>query len=669
MRFNGQIKYKPMKVFKLFFPLFIILHFSLEAQEYSREFGVIGKEEFELEEYAADKSAEAVVFFDIGQSKFIRSDNSFDIVFERTTRIKILSEAGIDWAEVEIPYYQEGEIYEKIYDLEAYTINYVDGLIQRSKLNTENCYTEKLNKYWNLKKFAMPNVKVGSIIEYRYKILSQYRFNLRDWDFQRRIPTVYSKYEVRMVPFYEYTFLLQGKGSFDYQNSYKDKKGLSHQFGPVKYNMMVHEYAMIDIPAFKDEEYISSINDFIIKIDFQLSRILHLNGSTTDILTSWPELIQDLSRHENFGRYVKKASKQASKLLDLNGLANESPRERFDKIISYVKGNYTWNKKNGKYASKSVSQFINDGYGNAADINLFTVGLLNAAGIEAYPLISSTRGNGTIKYDYPYSQFFNYVLIAALIDGEQIVSDATEILSAGNRIPTRCINDKGLLIDKAGLNWLPLSCNFNSSLSTTMLIEPSEDEVSARIIVKGTEYNALALRRQYGDDRKRIVEKLEDKGYSVNDTSIVVKNQLNIEKPYSIEYTVTNSSEYINDKIYLSPFLYETLEENPLKQNSRRYPIDMVYPSLKIYYAGIKIPDGYKIDFLPENYQFSNDKFELKYLTQQSDSMLSISFSYHFKKAVYSASDYLKIKFYFNDIVRKGNEKIVFSRDDEPSEE
>lgn len=91
------------------------------SQEFSREFGNISKSEIELSQYSSDKSAEAVVLYDIGKSYFVRRYDSYDVVFERTTRIKIFSEAGLEWAEIRIPLYQKDNIYEKAYDIEAYT--------------------------------------------------------------------------------------------------------------------------------------------------------------------------------------------------------------------------------------------------------------------------------------------------------------------------------------------------------------------------------------------------------------------------------------------------------------------------------------------------------------------------------------------------------------------
>ena len=75
------------------------------------------------------------------------------------------------------------------------------------------------------------------------------------------------------------------------------------------------------------------------------------------------------------------------------------------RFLDYVKNNYNWNNNNDKFASKTPNQLINDKFGNCADINLFTIGLLNSIGIESYPLILSTREHGKIKVDYPFSQF------------------------------------------------------------------------------------------------------------------------------------------------------------------------------------------------------------------------------------------------------------------------
>lgn len=633
------------------------VHLLLSAQEFLNEYGKIAKADIEMSSYPKDKSAEAVVIYDIGSSYFESTQNSFDLMFTRSTRIKVFKEAGIKWAKIEIPYYQKGDIYEEIEDLEAFTYNFENGLLTRTPLDVKKSHDEKVNEFWKIRKFAMPNVKEGSIIEYCYKIRSQYLFNLRSWEFQSKIPVIFSKYTAKMIPFYTYTYLLEGASKFDFQKSYEDT--YDRQFGPVKFHDMIHEFVMKDIPAFKDEEYISSEDDYIMKINFQLSKVIQTSGAYEMIMTTWPELIKDLLKDDDFSKYADKSEKLAGKIFDLKTLSLKPASERFDSVMNYVKSNYSWNKINRKYTSKSPSVFVKDKIGSSAEINLFTVGLLRACGIQATPIILSTRGNGKIKIDYPFSSFFNYVCFLVNINGKNILADATDPLLSNDRIPEKCINDKGLLIQKDKVDWVSLQCNFPSKVQSAIQINLSGLTQNTNIVTTATEYDALTMRKNYGKRTENIQKKLVEDGYTVLDSTITVNNEDNFLKPYLFKFKTISKPEVINSKIYISPFAKEALKDNPLKQVERTYPIDMLYPTKRTFYSEIEIPKGYKVDFLPANDKIKNDQFELDYSIACDGSKIHVSFAYYFKLSIYQAEDYSKIKYYFNDIVNKGSEKVV----------
>lgn len=652
-----------MKYCQLFILLFLSIPILVQAQNFSKEYGKVGRDDIELKQYAKDTEAEALVLFDIGKSYFANSEAGFDVIFERTTRIKVLSEAGIKWANVEIPFYQEGGVYEKIYEIEASTYNFENGFLNKTKLDVSQCYDEKLNQYWILKKFAMPNVKEGSIIEYKYKIRSQYVFNLRDWEFQSKIPTVYSKYQVSMIPYYEYSYLLQGRNKFDEQKSYEKMRetiGSGYQTTIVK--DMVHNYVMKDLPAFRDEEFITSINDYIVKIDFQLAKINFRTGGSKNIRTTWAGLIKDLNKHNDFGRYVKKSKKMAIKLIDIAEITAKPPKERFDFVVDYVKNNFEWNGYSGKYASKTLGKFVKEKHGNCADINLFTIGMLNAVGIEAYPVLSSTRSNGKIKYDYPYSHFFNYVLIFAKVDAQSVLSDATDPLNSNRQIPVRCINEKGLLIEKDKENWIKLNAIRLSEEQLFFTINPAEEEIKTSVMGNITGYLGLHYRKYYGENKQKIKKELAEKSYTVLIEDIGIKNHSKKNKPYFIAYKASTKTENINGKLYISPFLKEVATENPFKQKTRRYSIDMVYPTKETYTSTITIPQGYQIDYLPSSDAIKNNLFDLNYSVTKDNKNVKISFSYSFKQSIYSAGDYSKLKSYFDRIIKIGSEKIVFKK-------
>lgn len=633
---------------------------GLKGQVYSKEYGKIGREELDLITYSPDNSAEAVVLYDIGKSYFVDSENSFDVIYERATRIKILTDAGLKWAEIDIPYYQEGGIYEKIEEVVASTYNTVNGQLVETPFNVSEGRDEKINEFWYVKKIALPNVKKGSIIEYKYKISSQYKFNLRDWEFQWKIPVVYSEYIVKMIPFYEYSWLLQGASRFALQKSWEDK-GVDRRFGAIQYKDMVHQYVMKNLPAFNDEEYITSINDYIIKLDFQLSKVIQPSGSAINVVTTWPDLIKDLLKNEDFGRYAAKSENLAAKLFPKDQLEGKTASEKFEMVMNFVKGNIIWNKFNGRYASKSPSAVLKDKFGNAADINLLAVGLLNGVGVEAFPVLISTREHGKIKDIYPFIQFFDYVLIIASVEGKYVLCDATDVLCSNYRIPARCINDRGLMIKKEGVDWVNLQASRPTELQERIVISSVENIQQAEVSLSAVEYDAYYLRSTYGENKKKIIEKISGDGIQVIDTSIVVRNQDRIKEPYYLKFKISFPAERINGKFYISPFLNETISDNPLKQSTRAYPIDMIYPSKRSYISTITIPEGYKVDFIPSDFNIRNESFELNYAVVHDEKIVNVTFDYYFRKPVYLQYDYQEIKSYFNEIIKRGHDKIVLS--------
>ena len=633
----------------------------LKAGENPVKFGSVSLEELSMTSYEADESAEAVVLSDMGLSIFMNTDSGFELLFERTTRIKIFNDAGVKWGNIEIPYYREGNIWERILEIEAFSYNIVDGRVIKTPLDINNSYDEKVNQYWNTKKIALPNVKPGSVIEYRYLIQSQYLFNLRDWSFQWKIPVVYSEYEAHMIPFYEYTFILQGASSFDKQESYVET-GISQRFGTVDYNDYVHRYIMKDLPAFKDESYITSINDYIIKMDFQLSKVIQTTGAVRKIMTSWEEMIKTLLKNKEFGKFIDRSEKLAPKVINMSELEGKSQQERFDKVIDIVKSNINWNRIYGKYANKTPDALIKDKTGSVPEINLFATGLLRAAGIQATPVLISTRDNGTIKTNYPFSHFFNYVIIAATIDGKQVLTDATEVMAANNRIPIRCFNDQGLMVTEGTVNWIKLGFASPSTIINNFKFNIANETMTVNIEKTATEYDALSLRIKDEKNKEVMSSKLSESGLELHEESFTIQNKKEIQKPYVITCSAEGSTEVINDKIYVTPFLNEVYSENPLKQKTRTYPIDMIYPVKRVFMAEIKIPEGYKADFIPSDAKSKTSLFELNYTAQVISDKVIIQFSYYFPQAIYSADEYARLKAYFSAIVQKGSEKVVLSK-------
>jgi hypothetical protein len=59
-------------------------------------------------------------------------------------------------------------------------------------------------------KFTFPNIKEGSIVEFRFKVSSpSYRY-IEPWYFQREYPRLWSEYSVSLPEFYDFVKFEQG---------------------------------------------------------------------------------------------------------------------------------------------------------------------------------------------------------------------------------------------------------------------------------------------------------------------------------------------------------------------------------------------------------------------------------------------------------------------------
>lgn len=647
---------------QLIFILFCIGSIQLTvAQNFTHEFGMYSSEEFQLQQYDKDPTAEAVVIYDIGESHFGRDDNGFFIVFTHKMKIKVLTKAGLKWAEISIPFYEENRKYEQISELKGNTYNYENGQVRKSAFDPKNAYDEKFNEHWYNKKFAMPDVKEGSVIEVSYQIKSPYLFNFRGWEFQKRIPVIYSEYTTKMIPFYEYTYLMQGAAKFDdFKNYVADSP--SSPLGALDYRDMVYVFVMKDLPAFKDESFITSIDDHIVKLDFQLSVIHSPYGGNQAVMTTWPKLSKELLDNTSFGKYQNASKKKCAEIIDTMQISTKTTTEKAKSIERLMKSNFNWNGHNDKFASKSVKEFLTSKTGNCADINLFMAGMLNEAGIEAYPVILSTRDHGQIKTDYPFHHFFNYVIVLAKIDSSSVLLDATEPFCKFTEIPSRCINNMGLIIQKDKTEWVKLKSKSVSSISYIFELQTNQNKDSltqnCKLVTTGLE--AISYRNKYTTSYNELKADLLGRNSLTND-SLNAVNLTHYEKPLKIVFSNKIPLETVEDKIIISPFCNYTITENPLKQPVRNYPVDFTYRKSYLFQSTIEIPSGYKLLVKPEDLIVNTSKVRIVFRTdtQKKDSVVVVG-NYEFKKDVYDVSDYTDLRSYFNSIVDKFNEKFVF---------
>ena len=642
--------------------MLLLLSESFFAQDiFAPEFGKISQEEIDMKTCPFDESANAVVLFDTGKTIFFQKHGNYDIRFYRHKRIKILSDQGVENGEISIPYYvNENGKEEKIKSIKAYTYIHVNDEIKKHPLDPSTIYTERINKWWKQKKFVFPNLKKGAIVEYSYLHETPFLFNLPDWEFQSIIPTQYSQYQISMIPFYEYVSMAQGIDSFSHQNTVESE--LKYSFGNIRYKELLYTYGMENIDAFKDESYITSRNDYIKKIDFQLSKIHDLNGTSREIIPTWVKLNQDLLGHKQFGKFIRECRRFAKITLEKINTSNQTGDKLIEILVKHVKESFHWDGYNSKYASQTAKEFYNKKSGNAADINLFLLALLREAGVDAEPMILSTRDNGKLTALYPIAKQFNYVLVYVTNGDFTFITDGTSPLTDYLTIPTRCINDYGLIVEKGKESfWSRIQYNYPSSNHSKVAIKinPGEKKCDIAVSVDTNFFEAYGYRYGFENDTLKIKENFENNFDRVFDVKTLNYNRP--ELPYSIRFKAESELAWINNYLLLQPFFHLPLTENQLKQEKRDYPVDMLYPKHYSYDINLQIPENYEIEKIPESLSYEDELVSIKFNTKINahDNHLRILGEYTFKKAVYAPENYTLLKSHIDSIIDNFNPELV----------
>src|SRR5258706_11290559 len=205
---------------KMLFSLLLVCFISTKSPAQSKpnfKFGDISEKDFNTKVYAIDSNANAVVLADIGSSDIEgNSKGWFSLVHKHYKRVHILNKNGYDIANVSIPLSLDGGDEEKLDKVKAVTYNLENGKVVETKLDVKaNVFKDNIDKNHIVKKFTLPNIKEGSIIEFEYTIISDYLQNLQPWEFQGSYPRLWSEYNLSLPEFFNYVFLTQGYKSYD----------------------------------------------------------------------------------------------------------------------------------------------------------------------------------------------------------------------------------------------------------------------------------------------------------------------------------------------------------------------------------------------------------------------------------------------------------------------
>lgn len=636
----------------------------LFAQKEIPEYGKIDKSDVQLKECEFDKDAEAYKLLAFSDVHFDIVGEDIEIITDSRTRLKILKEKALDDANIKIRFYSKDR-YEDIRNISGVTYNLdAAGNVVTTKLESSSVYTKKINNQLSEVTFTMPDVKVGSVFEYKFTDVKKSVVNVDDWDFQDDIPTRFSMYKILIPNIFRFVTQVLAYQNVE-QKSEVINSNLYYHGSNVSDKAELRSFVLKNIPALQDEPFMPSQKDYLQRVVSQLQRIVYGNGQTEEVMSSWDKLTKELLDAEDFGLQLKKNIPH-TKLLD-DSLKNvNGDYNKMLAVYDYVRSNMNWNNSREIYSFQGVKTAWEKKSGSTAEINLILISLLRDAGLKAFPLLVSTKDNGRVNTVYPFLDQFNCTMTCVLIGDDKYVLNGADKYNPANLIPYDVLDNEGFIVDPEYGGWITLS----DSKDRWKNIVSYSAEITPDAIMQGK-----ATIYSYGYSKNPRVKKWKEDKSSFEDyftedlTALKVKNielkyedvdTMPLQQKLDFSIPLNASGEFK----YFTLNLFQGLKKNPFIADERRTDIDFNYPKSYTLIGKVDLPDDYQFDELPKNIKMimPDSSITLQRLIQSNSNAINFRITLDFARSNYPASSYPAFQEFYKKLFSTLNEQIVIKK-------
>jgi len=637
-----------MRIFSSLSIAFLLSLSSFAQPGIVHEFGKPFPSEMKMEKYDKDPAADAVYLYERGDVYFEAIENRIWIVKEYYAKIKVFNSLKFDGT-IGIPFRVGNSIGERINSLEAITHN--EGTIDR--LSIENVFSSHYQGRWHIKTFAFPNLKDGSILEYRYKLASPYHFAFEDWEFQSGYPKVYSELHAKINANYTYRKTLIGNLKLDVESSTWQKKCFFVDGFVNAADCEVIHLAMSDIPAFIEEDFMLSKKNYASRISFDLIKYINIYGETTIYSRTWKYIDENFEKENLIHKQLNKKNFFKNKV-PAEIVKIENTLERAKKVFSFFQNHFTWNDYLFRIDQDiELKNAFTNKTGSVDEINLSLLNSLLGLGYKAHIMLIATRDKGLPSDLHPNFYDYNYLVVRLEIDNKVYLLDATDKFMPFGFLPFRALNYHGRVFNYNGVSFWQDTRVYQPSVHQINVIAKLESDgtLQGKVNERLTNYDARNRRATLSNLSLPNYILKKEKIFNNNIiTNLEVYHQFDNEAPLVERFDIQIDNKSLEDKIIVNPFLYNFFNQNPLTLNERSYPINFGYPRTYIYQISMELPDNYEVLEIPKSksYFLIDNSMEIRFSVEKNENKMDLIFVMKVNGIEYPTESYEGIKDLFS---------------------
>lgn len=504
-------------------------------------------------------------------------------------RIKVLTEAGRKYANVEVPVYPETSVT----DLQARVIRPDGSVTDVSDRPYEKVLVKGRGVKVLVQTFALSEATVGSIIEYKYTVRNK-RLYRRRWMLEHDLFTV------------KQHFLYKYPGNQEMSFAVSRSK-----VQPVQTKGQI-ELEMNDVPRFEAEEQMPPVDGYKAAVRFSYGRQMDSGNAY------WGLRARGLAAYfdEFIGKHkeTREASEEA-----IRGVTD--PEEKLRRLYARAQQirNLGYERRRSKdeqkkeelKPNKHVADVLNHGYGTREDIAVLFTALAREAGFGASLVLVDTRTENYFREEYLTPGDYDSIIVDVYLNGKDLYFDpGTRFCPYGLRRWTRT-STGGLKLSRLGGTFfqLPVSSAEQAAVLRLARVTLAEDGgISGNVDVRyegeeALEHRLVALdtdeagRKKEMEDEIRqwlpstaVVALTDSQGWDQTENPLIAS--------FHVEIPAYAAS--AGKRLLLPASLFQAKQKTAFQKPERKYPVYFPYPFTEVDTVIIKLPEGVQVENFPE---------------------------------------------------------------------
>ncbi len=476
----------------------------------------ISPDELQMTSEAAAPKAPAIYLY----RQVDRDDREFtEAVY---VRIKILTEEGRKYADVEIPYNKTNE---SIRFIQARVIKPDGSIANFDGQIFDKTLVKKRGARYVAKTFTIPDVQVGSILEYRFRReMDEYWLFNSSWILSADLYTRHAKFSLQPNP----NFSLQWSWPYGLP---KDSTGPDNKHGVIQ--LETH-----DIPAFVSEDYMPPEDLLKYRVEFVYQSP---GDDAKDQAEYWKHFDKERLRDINEFIGARRAMEEAVGQIVAPG---DTPEAKLRKLYARVQQvrNVSFErqktedeeKREHLHAISDVGDVWKRGYGDGQQITWLLLALARAAGLQADPVEVATRDVYFFDKNMMNGHQLNTNVVLVNLDGKDVYLDPGAAFTPFGMLPWMETAVQGLHFNKEGGAWI-----------STPLLPPTESRISCTGKLQLTTSNALEGKLTVTfTGLEALTLRLDERNEDAADRKLYLEQMVEGMVPVGIEVHLTNAPDW-----------------------------------------------------------------------------------------------------------------------------